>query len=38
MANYLDSLSLYYKKTKIPILTFLFLFLLYILIEALSSI
>ena len=33
-----DSLSLPYKKTKIPTLTTLYLLILYILIEALSSI
>ena len=38
IANPLDSLSLYYKKTKILILTILILLILYILIEALSSI
>ena len=37
-ANPLDGLSSYYKKTKILILTILFLLILYILIEALSSI
>ena len=37
-ANPLNSLSLYYKKTKIPILTILFLLILYILTEVLSSI
>jgi hypothetical protein len=38
MANPLNSLSLYYKKTEILISTILFLLILYILIEALSSI
>ena len=37
-ANPLGGLSLYYKKTKIPTLTILFLLILYILMEALSFI
>ena len=37
IVNPLDGSNLYYKKTKIPILTILFLLILYILIEALSS-
>ena len=37
MVNPLDGLSLYYEKTKILILTILSLLILYILMEALSS-
>jgi len=37
MVNPLDGLSLHYKKTKILILTILFLLILCILMEALSS-
>jgi hypothetical protein len=38
IVNLLDSLSLHYKKTKILILTILYLLILYILIEALPPI